>query len=266
MLFSVTEITLIMAAQCGFNPSGNEGLLFGEIQQFHIKFLFISCLSDVHTLFCMQAGTHRYSYQELDARMIACGVGPDLRKMIHSTAEFHSYPAPGVLIGAFMVDYALELLGANPGLKLYTVCETPKCAPDAVQAIAHCTTGNNRLRVLPIGKFAITMNAACETPTADAVRVYVDLNKLKKFKIIDIWYANSPAFEKATMRELLQEEIFRAGRDILSWERVRVGTSTKRKWQSVTCPGCGETVPDYLVEGDHCAACGSLKYYEKIPC
>jgi formylmethanofuran dehydrogenase subunit E len=213
----------------------------------------------------MQAGTHRYSHDELDARMVRCGVDPKIREAIHITAAFHSYPAPGVLIGAFMVDYALDLLGAAPEEKLYAVCETPKCAPDAIQAIAHCTTGNNRLRIVPIGKFAITMNRASDQPTADAVRVYVDLAKLKKFKTIDTWYANSPAFDKATMRELLQEEIFRAGREILSSERVRVSTSAKRKWRSVTCPCCGETVPDYLAEGDHCAACGSLKYYEKIP-
>jgi len=212
----------------------------------------------------MTAGTHRYSRNELEARMDRCGVNPRLKEAVHTCAAFHSYPAPGALIGAVMVDYALELIGANPDEKLYAVCETPKCAPDAAQAIAHCTTGNNRLRIVPIGKFAITMNAATDKETADAVRVYVDLNKLKKFRIIDTWYANSPAFDKATMRELLQEEIFRAGRQILSFERVRVPVTKKRSWKSVTCPCCGETVPDYLIEGDHCGACGSMKYYEKI--
>ena len=113
--------------------------------------------------------------------MDMCRIDPRLKEAIHTSAAFHSYPAPGALIGAFMVDYALELLGVTPDEKLYAVCETPKCAPDAVQAIAHCTTGNNRLRIIPIGKFAITMNAATEGDTADAVRVYVDLNKLKKF-------------------------------------------------------------------------------------
>jgi len=196
--------------------------------------------------------------------MDRCGVGPRLKNAIHLSAEFHSYPAPGALIGAVMVDYALELLGAGGEDKLYAVCETPKCAPDAVQAIAHCTTGNNRLRIVPIGKFAITMNPATDQETADAVRVYVDLKKLKTFRIIDTWYANSPAFDKATMREKLQEEIFRAGRQILSFEWVRVPVMKKRSWKSVTCSSCGETVPDYLIEGDRCGACGSMKYCEKI--
>ncbi len=67
------------------------------------------------------------------------------------------------------------------------------------------------------------------------------------------------------MKGTLQDEIFRAGRAILSSERVRVKVTPKKKWQPVTCPCCGETVPDYLIEGDRCGACGSMKYYEPLP-
>jgi len=200
----------------------------------------------------------------LKASMDKCGVQPELQQEVIRLSEFHTYPAPGVLIGAFMVDYALELLGVTADKKLYGVCETPKCLPDALQVIARCTTGNNRLRVVPIGKFAITLNAPADSETADAVRVYVDLEKLKKYSMIDTWYANSPAYNKHTMKGVLQDEIFRAGRKILSFERVRVTVKKKKKWSSVTCPCCGETVPDYLIEGDRCGACGSMKYYEKI--
>jgi formylmethanofuran dehydrogenase subunit E len=116
----------------------------------------------------------------LKASMARGGVRPELQHEILRLAEFHTYPAPGVLIGAFMVDYAMELLGVRKGRKLYGVCETPKCLPDALQVLAHITIGNNRLRIVPIGKFAITMNLPSYGATADAVRVYVDLEKLKK--------------------------------------------------------------------------------------
>ncbi len=212
----------------------------------------------------MKAGSSRNSVHDLTARLDSCNVPPHLRDAINRCVAFHTSPAPGVLIGAFMVDYAMELLGVTADEKLFGVCETPKCLPDALQAIAHCTTGNNRLKVVPIGKFAITLNAATKGSTADAVRVYVDLNKLKQFPVIDSWYANSPDYDKKTMGETLQVEIFRAGREILSSERVRIKVTGKRKWKPVTCPGCGETVPDYLIEGDHCGACGSMKYYEKL--
>ena len=212
----------------------------------------------------MQAGHHEDNPESLAGSMKANGISPQLMQQILRLSEFHTYPAPGVLIGAFMVDYALELLGVTPDKKLYGVCETPKCLPDALQVMAHCTTGNNRLRVVPIGKFAITLNAPSDNPTTEAIRVYVDLKKLKKFPTIDTWYANSPAYDKATMKEKLQDEIFRAGREILSSEQVRVTVQKKKKWTSVTCPCCGETVPDYLIEGEKCGACGSMKYFERI--
>ncbi len=201
----------------------------------------------------------------LKASMNKGGVTSQLQQEILNVSEFHTYPAPGVLIGAFMVDYARELLGVTPERKLYGVCETPKCLPDALQVMAHCTTGNNRLKVVPIGKFAITLNTPSDGETADAVRVYVDQKKLKSYPIVDIWYANSPAFNRNTMKGQLFDEIFRAGRNILSSEKVRVTVKKKEKWFSVTCPCCGETVPDYLIEGDRCTACGSMKYYERIP-
>jgi formylmethanofuran dehydrogenase subunit E len=210
-------------------------------------------------------GKQTFSPQEFNARMDACGLSLKMKDYLNRVVAFHSSPAPGVLIGSFMVDYALDLLGVAPGEKLYGVCETPKCAPDALQVIANITTGNNRLRVIPIGKFAMTVNSATTNPTADAVRVYIDLEKLKEYPVIGTWYTNSPAYDKSTMDILLQEEIFRAGRDILSFERVRVSVSGKRKWKSVTCPCCGDTIPDYLFEHDRCGGCGSMKYYEKIP-
>jgi formylmethanofuran dehydrogenase subunit E len=209
----------------------------------------------------MQTGPHEETPEALTASMERGGVRPQLQEEILRLAEFHTYPAPGVLIGAFMVDYAMELLGVTPDQKLYGVCETPKCLPDALQVLAHITTGNNRLKIVPIGKFAITINAPTEDPAAEAVRVYVDLEKLKKYPTIDIWYANSPAFDKKTMKGKLFDEIFRAGRQILSCERVVVPVNKKKKWTSVTCTICGESIPDYLMEGDRCAACGSMKYY-----
>jgi|GEM_PF-102849 len=202
--------------------------------------------------------------EDFDARLSACGVAEPVRTYLSRCAQFHSSPAPGLLIGAFMVDYALELLGANPEEKLFSVCETPKCLPDAPQVITHGTTGNGRLKVLPIGRFALTLNRASDKATADAVRVYVDLEKIRQFPIIDAWFANSPTFSKHTQGNALQEQIFMAGRKFLSYEKVRVPVTFREPWQPVKCPSCGETVPDYMAVDGKCGACGSMKYYEKI--
>ncbi|WP_292425972.1 FmdE family protein [Methanoregula sp.] len=212
----------------------------------------------------MEKGHHHHDPKEFSARMKACGVPDRVQEYMIRCTEFHTAPAPGVLIGAIMVDYALELLEANPEEKLFAVCETPKCLPDTLQVIAHSTTGNGRLTVLPIGKFAITVNRASDSSTAEGVRVWVDSEKLKNFPVIDMWYANSPQYQKHTMGTSLQEEIFRAKREILSTERVRVPVTGKLKWKPVICPSCGESVPDYLIVDGRCAACSSKKYYEKL--
>lgn len=207
---------------------------------------------------------HKDNSRNLVAIMDKVDMNTKLKGYIQSTVTLHSYPAPGVLIGAIMVDYALELLGTTPEEKLFAVCETPKCLPDSIQAIAHCTTGNKRLQVLPIGKFAITMNISSKEAAIAAVRVFVDSQKLANYKTINTWFTNSPSFDKHTMAESLQEEIFVAGRNILSFEQVIVKTSQKQKWNSVTCPECGDMIPDYMLENNKCAACGSKRYYTKI--
>jgi len=211
----------------------------------------------------MKAGTTPLDL--MNARMEAAHIRPDLQESLRQCVAIHTSPAPGLLIGAFMADFALELLGADPAKqKIFSVCETPKCAPDALQVIARSTTGNGRLKIIPIGKFAMTVNAATNGTTAKAVRVFIDLEKLKKFPVIDSWYANSPAYDKKTMDESLQQQIFRAGREILSFEWVSVKITPKAKWKPVTCTVCGEPVPDYMAEGNRCGACGSMKYCEKI--
>ncbi|WP_292420977.1 FmdE family protein [Methanoregula sp.] len=211
----------------------------------------------------MSSAKSEYSLAELKERMDDYGIGSVLQDWLYRSSEFHTYSAPGLLIGVFMIDYAMELLGADPREKLYTVCETHKCAPDAVQVVAHCTFGNNRLRIIPTGRFALTLNRSSAEETTEAVRVYIDPKKLERFPIIFTWFTKSPDFDKKTMARQLTDQILGARREILSWERVRVPVRRKKEWKSATCPVCGEHVPEHLLEEWVCASCGSLHYYEK---
>ncbi|MDG6257788.1 MAG: formylmethanofuran dehydrogenase subunit E family protein [Methanomicrobiaceae archaeon] len=178
--------------------------------------------------------------------------------------DFHTYPAPGLLIGVFMVDYALELLGATPGEKLYAVAETYKCAPDPLQVILNCTSGNHRLRIIPIGKFAITLNRPSTEAHTDGFRVFVDADKIGRYPVLAAWFRNEPTFKKQSMEQQLLDEIFTAKRDILSAEKVRVEVTPKQKWQSAKCPICGETVPGDMLEDGVCRGCGSMTYYQAV--
>ncbi|MEN6517592.1 MAG: formylmethanofuran dehydrogenase subunit E family protein, partial [Methanospirillum sp.] len=105
------------------------------------------------------------------AQAAALGVPEHMQRMIGRCSEFHTYSAPGLVMGVFMVDWAIEGLHATPGEKLFAVSETRKCLPDALQVIAHCTIGNNRLRVLNTGRFAIAMNRPSTAATSEGVRI-----------------------------------------------------------------------------------------------
>jgi len=205
-----------------------------------------------------------YTQDELLQKLQELGYDPKFQEYYKNCIPFHTYPAPGLLIAIGMVDYAFELLGAKPGDKVYAVSETQKCAPDPLQVIAHCTTGNHRLTVLPIGRFAFTMNWPSETDSAEGIRIYVDPAKLHAWPTLEKWFANSPEFSKKTMKKALQEEILASKRSILSVQKVRVPVTQKKKWNTAICKTCGEPVPEYLIEGDHCAACGTMRYYELI--
>ena len=85
------------------------------------------------------------------------------------TESFHGYPAPGVLIGAKMVDIAMNRMPT--GVLFDAVCESSKCLPDAVQLLTPCTLGNGWLRVVPLGRYALTL---FDKRSGQGIRVYVN--------------------------------------------------------------------------------------------
>ena len=186
-----------------------------------------------------------------------------IREYIRRCVSFHGFAPPGLLIGVFMVDLALEKLGANPNEKLYAVAETPKCAPDAVQVVTSATMGNSRLRIIETGKFSITLNRGSTEERADGIRVYVDATKIRRYPTLDLWYTNDPRYKSVDEKDRVYDEILQAGRSILSWERVKVSVPQKAVWQAVQCPVCKEMVPDYLVEDDVCTSCAGASYYDR---
>ncbi|MGB4236116.1 MAG: FmdE family protein [Methanoregulaceae archaeon] len=212
----------------------------------------------------MQYPKDGHQVGDLRASMDAYGISAELQNQFTRSITFHGVTAPGAFIAVFMVDFCLELLEAHPRERLYAIAETYRCVPDPVQVITGCTFGNHRLQVIPIGKFALTMNRPAETPETEGVRVYVDAEKLKEFPIINAWYTRSPGFSSLSMIYPLIDEILKAGRDILSVQRVRVRVPLKQSWKSIRCTSCGELVPDVTIEGGVCRGCGSGSYYEVI--
>jgi formylmethanofuran dehydrogenase subunit E len=72
-----------------------------------------------------------------------CGLSAD--EYLARVRKFHGNPAPGLLIGGFMVDMAMR---ERPEGEFFDVlCETSVCLPDAVQLLTPCTYGNGWLVV-----------------------------------------------------------------------------------------------------------------------
>lgn len=181
--------------------------------------------------------------------------GRSREDLLSEIKKFHGHIAPGLVLGAIMVDWAQELIGQN--VEADAVVETLKCLPDAVQIFTPCTIGNGWLKVLDWNQFALCLY---DKKSKEGFRIWMDIEKSKRFPNLHKWFMHL-ASKKDLPLEALLETIFQAGRDVLSCRAVRiaatVGEKTKRK-ESI-CPSCGES---YLAEhGLKCNACGGKGYY-----
>ncbi|OPY89538.1 MAG: FmdE, Molybdenum formylmethanofuran dehydrogenase operon [Syntrophaceae bacterium PtaU1.Bin231] len=172
--------------------------------------------------------------------------------------SFHGNPAPGLIIGGFMVDVALKSL--PEGEFFDAICETPVCLPDAVQLLTPCTIGNGWLTILNFGRFAITLY---EKYGGAGVRVYLDTSKLARYPEIHAWYFKLKP-KKEQDKEALMNQIREAGEKLFGIERVRVNPESLRRKKMgpvAVCSRCGEAYP--ARDGDCCKACqGESPYLE----
>ena len=73
---------------------------------------------------------------------------------IEMIKAFHGTVAPGVVLGGFMVDLAYRNL--PQGEYFDAISETRACLPDALQLLTPCTVGNGWLRIIDLGRFALS--------------------------------------------------------------------------------------------------------------
>ena len=204
------------------------------------------------------------SWNKLNYLLKKCKVETEIKSYVRECVKFHGFPAAGLLISVFMVALALEKLGVSRDEKIYAVSETPKCAPDALQVITHCTIGNHGLRIINTGRFAITLNKQTHEVNAEGVRVHIDAAKARNYPVLNAWYTNDPRHKDKVDAPALLKEILEAGKNILSWEYVLVHVPKKKKWDAIMCSSCHEFVPDYTLQNGLCQACKRESYYRKI--
>ena len=171
-------------------------------------------------------------------------------------SAFHSFPAPGVILGAVMVDYALSMLPAEA--EKDAIAETTHCLPDAVQLFTPCTCGNGWLKVVDWDRFALTIY---DKHTLEGFRVWLDLEKLKNFRDIYNWYMRLVP-KKDLPLDRLNSAILKAGSAVCSGKKVKVtGLYGKKEKKNIgICPHCGE--PFVSTSGKVCPPCSGEGYFE----
>ncbi len=178
---------------------------------------------------------------------------------VQLVTSFHGSLAPGLLIGGFMVDYALKNL--PEGEFFDSICETQSCLPDAVQLLTPCTIGNGWLKVFDFGKFAITLY---EKNSGEGVRVYLDKDKLKNWSEVNSWFFKMKP-KKEQDSDLLIGQIKEAGHSIFSLQKVKVEPdqlTREKAGPSSVCPVCGESYPSK--HGDKCRNCAEESPYIRV--
>jgi len=164
-------------------------------------------------------------------------IGPySFDEYIHLVKSFHGHVAPGMIIGGFMVDKALN--NRPEGEFFDALCETASCLPDAVQLLTPCTVGNGWLRIVNVGRYAVTLY---EKYGGKGVRVYLDAATLDPWPNIREWFLKLKP-KKEQDSKALYEEIRKAGTDICRVQSVHIQPRFigKHSKGSITiCPLCG---------------------------
>lgn len=185
-----------------------------------------------------------------------CGV--ELDNFIISMEDFHGYRSPGMLIGGFMVEAALDRLGATPYLNI--VSESVVCLPDAIQLLTPCTIGNGFLQIFDWGIFALT---AYDRMRLSGQRASLDLDRIQSYPLIQQWFDRSVRKNEKPPFEAFSAEVQEACSEVIVCQVVRMERALKedRPVPTSRCAGCGESYALRL--GDRCPACLGRAYYHR---
>ncbi|NQU13375.1 MAG: hypothetical protein HQ561_04470 [Desulfobacteraceae bacterium] len=187
-------------------------------------------------------------------------IGPySFEEFLERASAFHGNPAPGLLIGGYMVELARSRL--PQGTIFDAVVETPKCLPDAVQLLTPCSIGNGWMKVINWGLYALTLY---DKYTGKGVRVWLDPERLEKWSEIRAWYLKlKPAREQD--KDRLLDEMRRAGGSVcgVSPVRVKIEQLKKKSRGAIEiCPVCKEGYPSN--DGSVCRKCQQASPYMEM--
>ncbi len=175
-------------------------------------------------------------------------VNEDILKKLEA---FHGALVPGLIIGAYMVELAYDMLGDADLVD--AAVESKKCIADSVQIMTGCTLGNGWLTVYDWGIFAITL---FDKRGKDGVRVHLDTKKMPKESLTYKWFFRKVG--KGSHDEV-NKELLVFKKSILTYEFVKVNIKKEKSAKIMTCVKCAYPFPyDGSAE---CKSCRQGSYY-----
>jgi formylmethanofuran dehydrogenase subunit E len=180
----------------------------------------------------------------------------DLEQYLRLVRSFHGYTAPGVIIGGFMVNLAKSKI--PEGVLFNAICETTVCLADAIQLLTPCTVGNGWVKIINLGRFALSLY---DKDQGNGFRVFLDPKKLDNWPEIKSWFFKLKPKAEQNM-ELLMTQIKEAGETLCGIHPVRVRPELLKKekrGEIVLCPRCQEAYP--AKDGQVCRGCQGQSPY-----
>lgn len=178
-------------------------------------------------------------------------IGPHtFEEFTQKAKDFHGYPAPGLLIGGYMVEAARRLLPEE--ILFEAVVETSKCLPDAVQILTPLSTGNGWMKVVNLGRYALSLY---DKYTGEGHRIFVDTDRLEAWPEIRSWFLKLKP-KKDQDSDRLFAEIEAAGHTICSTHPVTIPQRMLQRHsmrEIRVCPACNEAYP--ASDGGICRGC-----------
>lgn len=183
--------------------------------------------------------------------------GMDFDQFVFDMEDFHGARAPGIIVGALMLDTVLENVAESPDL-VFAV-ETLTCLPDAVQVLTSCTIGNGRLKVYDWGKFALS---AYNRQLMRGLRTWIVPEAVARWPIIDGWFNRSRRVGDPPEFDDLVNAFFGARSELIGVRDVRIVSDDPALENKKTgiCEQCGESYN--LKCGPVCSACQGMAYYQ----
>lgn len=181
-------------------------------------------------------------------------------EFIEAARRFHGSPAPGLILGGYMMEEARRHLPEDTIFD--AISETAWCLPDAVQMLTVCSIGNGWLKVKHLGVYALSL---FDKYTGEGVRIYVDTEKLDAWPEVKSWFLKKrPKKEQDSVR--LHAEIREAGASFCSMEAIQIKPEVlvhRSKGGITICPLCGDAYPGSF--GAICRTCqGEGPYVQRI--